>query len=269
MKRALAIISLSIVLASCTHTEQTTSGQEYLSKYQYVPAAPSQRVTSADGKQEEMKSIDQRVREVAAVEPILKFPARIGLARIDNGALTNIPAEEAEGWDKVRQKLGSSFGEFVPVNPLVARMVAEGGPSRAQSSGVIDVIRLGAARQHLDAVLIYELISKETSRSNILAAANTTIIGGYVLPSQLNEAQGLGNALLIDVMQGYPYGTLNTIVGKKSRLSSSWGWGSGSGSREDFAAKVKTEASRQLAEEAYEMFVALRAKLAENAEKRR
>jgi hypothetical protein len=269
MKQSLIplILAVSLSLAGCHSTTQTTSGAEYLSQYKYVPVAPAERVAvSADGtKTEVIKSIDQRIREAAAVEPVLKFPARIGLARIDQGGLTTIPVQEADGWDNLRKQLGDNFGEFVPVNPMVARMVQENGVSGYgnRAAGIVDTIRLGAARQHLDAVLIYEVLSKETSRSNILAVANASIIGGFILPSKLYDAEGFGNAILIDVVQGYPYGTINTTVEKKSRLSSSWGWGSDSGDSDQFAEKVKARAAVQLSEEAYGMFLKLRAELAE------
>lgn len=231
MKQVIAILAVCIALGGCSRTTQTTSGAEYLSQYKYVPVAPSVRISKSNNpsKVEEVKSIDQRIREAAAVEPVLKFPARIGLARIDR-QLTNIPMEELESWNKTREKLGSGFGEFVPVNPLVATMVANDIATphynvSGSVSDIIDTIRLGAARQHLDAVLIYEVLSTEKRRKNMLAVANASIIGGYILPSTSYDAQGAGNAILIDVVQGYPYGTINTVVDKKTRLSSSWGWG--------------------------------------------
>jgi len=268
MKRALIILALAVALTGCESTVQTTSGKEYLSQYKYVPVTPSMKVASSTDptKTEDIKSIDQHIREVAAVEPILKFPARIGLARIDGGALTNIPVEEAGNWNAAREKLGNAFGEFIPVNTMVATMVAGEIRSSGRDEGVnsvIDVIRLGAARQHLDAVLIYEVLSKENSRSNILTVANASIIGGYLLPSKMYDAEGMGNAILIDVVQGYPYGTLNTVVGKQSRVSSSWGWGSDSGDSDAFSRKIKTQAAKQLSDEAYDMFMKLRTELAE------
>ncbi|OIN85464.1 MAG: hypothetical protein AUJ12_09125 [Alphaproteobacteria bacterium CG1_02_46_17] len=234
--------------------------------------APSRQVTSPDGKNTvEVKSIDQIVREVAAVEPVLKFPARIGLARIDGGSLTNLTQDDANAWKEMQNKLGSSFGEFIAINPLVAKMVQgyvndRGYGYRVQS--VIDNIRLAAARQHLDAVLIYEVMSKENRSTNILAVANMSIIGGYILPSKSAEVEGLGNAILIDVIQGYPYGTMHTIVDKQSRLSSSWGWGSDSADRERFANAIKSQAAQQLADQSYDMFIKLQAALAEKSKEK-
>jgi hypothetical protein len=199
------------------------------------------------------------------VEPVLRFPARIGLARVDRGSLTVIPMEEADRWSKAEDRLGNSFGEFVPVNPMVANMaVSASGYSPAERGpGIIDVIRLGAARQHLDAVLIYEVVTKESEHANILSAANTTILGGYILPSERHDTEGFGNALLIDVVQGYPYGTLTTTVKKQSRSASAWGWGSKSGDGEALSQKIKAQAAHQLADETYDLFTDLRTKLAE------
>lgn len=266
MKPLFAALAFTvIVLSACSRTTQTTSGQEYLAQYKHVPAAGPVRLTKqdADVEVDEVKSMDQRIREAAAVEPVLKFPARIGLARVDNGALTVLPMEEADSWNKAATRLGKSFGEFVPVNPMIAQMVADNDSTRysRRAGDIIDVIRLGAARQHLDAVLVYEVTSKESEHSNILSAANVTILGAYVLPSARHDAEGLGNALLIDVVQGYPYGTLTAVVDKKSRMASAWGWGSKHGDREAFAQKIKAQAAQQLAEESYDLFNDLRSTL--------
>ena len=253
MKKLVTIVAISLTLAGCSAT-QTTSGQEYLAQYSSVPVSAPRQTVRPDGTKVEVKSIDALVREAAAVEPILKFPARIGIARITDGSLTTIPPEEMTSWEALCNKLGRSFGECVPVSPMVARMVASGARDMGDSlNGVIDTIRLGAARQHLDAVLVYEVLSRESSHKNILAVANLSVIGGYVLPGRTHDAVGLGSALLIDVVQAYPYGTLSTTVEKKSRVSSSWGWGSDRKS-DELAATIKAQAAKQLADEAYIMF---------------
>jgi hypothetical protein len=264
MKHIFSILALSVFLSGCGMTTQTTSGQEYLSRYKYVPVHEAYTPVRTSGKDgdvvKQVKSIDESVREAAAVEPILKFPARIGIARIENGSLTAVPLEEGESWHKLQEKLGSSFGEFVPISPLVVNMVASDASYRDSVHSIIDSIRLGAARQHLDAVLLYEIINKESSRNNIFSAANVTVLGAFILPSKLHDAEGLGNGLLIDVIQGYPYGTINTVV-EKSRISSTLGWGAGSGDGAALTRKVENLTAEQLADEAYKMFVELRGKL--------
>lgn len=216
MNRFLLIFILSFVLTACSQTTQTTSGRAYLDQYQYAD-------TDSVGENTQGLTFDQQVREVAKVEPILKFPARIGLARIDRGRLTAVPGDEIEAWMETREKLGDKFGEFIPVNPLIANMVSQSVDLK--NYNVINKIRLGAARQHLDAVLIYEVYSKSETNKNALAVADLTIIGGYLLPSRAETTEGFATALLIDVLQGYPYGTAQASVDKQKAISSTWGWG--------------------------------------------
>jgi hypothetical protein len=267
LPRLSGVCALAATLMGCASDIQTTSGQDYLGKYQAVPLASSTNTSGFGG-----RNIDQMVRDAASVEPVLKFPARIGLARIDNGRLSAIPEEEAGAWKQAQEKLGSGFGEFVPLNPMVTEMVV--GTIRDQRGyfdrgidGVVTEIRLGAARQHLDAVLIYEEHSKDETNENALSVAKLTIIGGFLLPSESHTAQGFADGTLIDVIQGYPYGNIHTVVDKQSQLSSAWGWGSGRDEQHQLSEQVKIQAGKQLAEEASGMFIKLRMELAERRAK--
>ena len=72
-----------LMLNACGNTVQTTSGRDYLAAYVEPAGGP-------DG----AKSVavtDEIVRKAAGVEPILRFPARLGLARMEGGRLTGIP----------------------------------------------------------------------------------------------------------------------------------------------------------------------------------
>ena len=73
-------------------------------------------------------------------------------------------------------------------------------------------IRLGAARQHLDHVLVYEVFSETKTTKLASSVANWTIVGGYFVPSREIETTGFANALLIDVRNGYPYGTASATL---------------------------------------------------------
>lgn len=204
---------IAVALAGCGNAVQTTSGADYLSGY------------SESGLIEET-GIDSRVREVADVEPTLRFPARIGLARIDNGDLSGIPSAEAEAWVAAAERLGPTFGIFVPVNRLVAEMVAP--PVRYRDASIhrlhhlVEKIRLGAARQHLDAVLIYQTHYTADATDNVLSIADWTIIGAFMLPGQSIDATAFASALLVDVRNGYPYGTADTVVDRET-IASTWG----------------------------------------------
>lgn len=237
------------ILSACSRSTQTTSGKSYLSQYQ--------NLTYEENTESGYKTLDQKIRDVAAVEPILKFPARIGLARIEDGELTNIPGEEMEAWLKVRENLGGEqIGEFLIVNPMVADMASSS--VNLGSTSLVNKIRLGAARQHLDAVLMYEVYSKTDSKTNFLAIADITIIGGYILPSEQVEAEGYGNAMLIDVIQGYPYGTADVVIDKQTSLTpSNYEYEK----RDKYSQIVKTRAAIALSSEVEKMFQSLRAEL--------
>ena len=259
MKKRLSLLALPLLLAACETgpNSGSTSGADYLKKYDNLSTTQSK---------EGHVSIDQKIREAAAVEPILKFPARIGLARIDQGSMTHIPLEEGRAWLEAAQKLGPEFGEFIALSPLVAEMAANSAEIWKYNDGgnrsisTVNKIRFGAARQHVDAILLYEVFSNVDKSNNLLKAGNLTIIGGFLLPSTSIAGEGYADALLIDTLQGYPYGTTQAIVHDKA-YASSWGWGSG---YSDVINEVKTRAGIQIAEKS----VALLTKIRDDSAKR-
>ena len=245
-----------LFISGCSHYVQTTSGDEYLEKYASLTPGNSNESTGDDN-----AGFTDILKKSAQIEPTLRFPARIGLARIDNGRLSAIPEAEIEAWYETKESLGKGFGEFIPISPLIANMAAATvyQSDNYRIDNTINKVRLGAARQHLDAVLVYEVYSRSSSKSNILAIANLTIIGGYILPSKLIKAEGFANAMLIDVLQGYPYGTAQVIV-DKDEISTAWGTSEHIDSIKD---KVKTSAAIKLMDEIEDMFKELRWELAE------
>ncbi len=260
MKHIIIIIAV-LSLTACANYTQLTSGQSYLSRYKQAPAP------HAYG--DNQTSIEEKIRQAANVEPTLKFPARIGIARVEHGQLTTIPQAEAAAWRKAQDKLGKSFGDFIPVNPLVAEMVANSSQStnayRPSVHQTMNKIRLGAARQHLDLVLIYEALNKNERKSNILAIADLTIIGGFILPANNVEIEGLANAILIDVIQGYPYGVTNIVLKKEEIHVSTWG----SSDREArYSRRVRTRAVTKLTKEVGKLFKRLQLELKQKRGKR-
>ena len=260
MKPTAIILAFSAVfLTACESTTQSTSGQSYLAKYAEARTNSSGNTASHS----EAAPFETALKQVAAVEPTLRFPARIGLARIENGNLTTIPTNEADSWIELADNLGPGFGEFVPVSPIVAEMVTQSISQKKIFSGydVINKIRLGAARQHLDAVFIYEAYAKSRSQNNILRIADLTIIGGFLLPSRYMEADGYAQGILIDVLQGYPYGTLSTALEKAETSFSTRSRKDRTSAKLSDSAKAQTVA--QLAQEAKELLLTLRLELAE------
>ena len=208
----LSVVLLALILLSgCeSYTTQTTSGQDYLSKY------PTQIGSNGSA------DIDREVRELANIEPSLRFPARIGLVKVHDGNLANLTALEVEEWRAAKARLGERFGDFVPVSAMIAEAVYEGpktGGRGLQPRELMRKVRLAAARQHLDVVLIYEVFSSSKSEELASSVANLTIIGAYFIPSESIETTGYANALLLDVRTGYPYGTAAASVTKDGLAS--------------------------------------------------
>ena len=239
---------ITLLVTACT-TTQTTSGRDYLSAYAKPASTPAHT-----------HDINARVREVAAVEPLLTFPARIGIARIEHQDLSVIPTEELDDWLALAEKYGPKIGDFVPVNPLIAESVWSeprdnlGHPRQVHVTPirrVLDKIRLGAARQHLDAVLIYEVFGTSSSRENILAIGNLSIIGAFILPSERIHAKGHASAILLDVRNGYPYGTAD-FTAKENGLAPSL-----SDRRKRLMDTAEIAAARGLVQEVDKMFTQL------------
>ena len=201
--KSVILISTAIIVSGCGTTAQYTSGADYLSKY-------------SDATSHYNSQIDRDVREIANIEPTLTFPARIGLARVENGNLTSIPADEAASWADLTNELGASYGEIVPVSPLIAAMVDPYVKSHKSTKTVVDHIRRGAARQHLDHVLIYEVTNKADRKSNSLRVTDLTVLGLFIMPSRKVEIDSTASAMLIDVRNGYPYGTASAYAEKSS-----------------------------------------------------
>jgi hypothetical protein len=214
-KFALAAAGLAGLLAACGHYVQTTSGSKFLSAYNDPDAAIDSELAT-----------DPEIAAAANVEPQLRFPARIGLARIGEQGLEAVPVGEAESWRALAERLGRGYGEFVPVSPLIAAL-AEPEPSklvitqdlvrsyRSSLARVAREVRLGAARQHLDAVLIYETFGKSSESSNPLALTKLALIG-FFLPTENVRADGFAQAVLVDVRNGYTYGTASAVAEQPS-----------------------------------------------------
>ena len=188
-----------------SHSVQMTSGKKYLSDY-----------TNYDATETNASDLNEEVKKIASIEPSIQFPSRIGLVKLFNGRITNLSAEEVEAWEEARSTMGSKFGDFIPVSPMIAEMVYTprntNSKSKIKSSEIFRKIRLGAARQHLDHVLVYEVFSETKTTKLASSVANWTIIGGYFVPSREIETTGYANALLLDVRNGYPYGSASATL---------------------------------------------------------
>lgn len=245
---------MMMLAGGCSQTVQTSSGRDYLAaRPEWTPVSTGEVGDVARGG---LRSVDQAVYEAANAEPLLRFPARIGLARIDGRAITPIPPAEAEAWAALARDKGSAYGELVPVSPLVAEMTAaavDGGAART----VVDRIRIGAARQHVDAVLVYEVGDSRENAGSLLSVLDLSIVGAWVVPSRKVAGKAVASALLVDVRNGYPYGTA-TADAEETGFSTLAG---SAGRAGQLAARAEGEAVRKLTGEAEIMLARLKGEL--------
>jgi hypothetical protein len=195
-------LTLLILLAACSNATQYTSGADF--------------VDTANG----TRPIDKDIAAIAAIEPNLHFPARIGVARVVNGALTLPGSDETAALAELAETL-APMGTFVQVSPMISSMVNDVPTDRSTTNAIQD-IRRTAARQHLDYVLVYEIGARSTETDTPFALADVTLIGGALLPTRNIKVAGLGNAIFLDVRTGYPYGTAQ-VAEDLSGLARSFG----------------------------------------------
>lgn len=201
MHRALLLL---VILAACSNTEQYSSGADYIA------------ARDANGP----LAIDADIAKIAAVEPHLRFPAKIGVAQVVNGDL-QLPDSTTTALFAAMVDHHPELGIFIPVSPLIASMVNV--PHTFSSSvSIVQEIRRTAARQHLDYVLVYEIGTRSDRNDTPLAIADVTLIGGTILPTRSIKVAGIGQAIMLDVRNGYPYGTAQ-IATDLSGLARSFG----------------------------------------------
>ena len=138
--RLAPLIFPSSSLSGCA-TTQLSSGAEYLAaRPEYSPMSGT--------------DLDRAVARAADIEPLLRFPARIGLARISGGQFVPVPPREADAWIAFARSHGQ-YGEFVLVSPLVGKLVTAGlgFPNTAAPPSCQSGSRRPA--RHVDAVLVY------------------------------------------------------------------------------------------------------------------
>ena len=248
-----ATIIAYLALAGCASTTQTGSGADFVNaRPEWAAQVSAEARPGGTGP----ASVDRAVFEAARAEPLLRFPARFGLARVQRGQLTSIPPEEAEAWLAVIKDAGPLYGEFLPISPLIAE-IGNAFVGSSGSRGVVDRVRIGAARQQVDAVLIYEVLGQATDRATPLSVLDLTIVGAFLLPTRLVAGQAVASALLVDVRNGYPYGTATAQGDARGLWSNSGSTGRSQSLRED----AEVEAVRKLTREVGAMVARLKTEL--------
>ena len=215
--RVLAPLAALALVSGC-YSAQTTSGRGYLDRWNAAQGErPVAEITAEEA------GFEETLRAAASVEPLLRFPARLGIARLHNGRLSAIPPGEGAYWLALREG-AQGYGEFVEISPLAASFALTaaaaqpaGAASRPRPYGSapmpaglhpIQQIRIGAARQHVDAVFVYEVFTKTDRRGTPLVSSilDLTVIGGLFIPNRKVDIEAFAQTALIDVRNGYIYG---------------------------------------------------------------
>jgi hypothetical protein len=204
------LVCLVLLLSACGTTQQTTSENDHLGRYAAQAAV-------AKG-----QAIDPAARQAALEEPALRFPARIGLARIEKGAVSPVPQSEAEAWLAMVKALGPGWGEFVPISPLevalacpdkVTPMDRDQGAHRTGPrcdptaiAATVYGIRRSARHKQLDAVLIYEVFAGNGRGSAASTVTELALVDRLLTLSTAGQADGQAQGVLVDVHNGAIYG---------------------------------------------------------------
>ncbi|MFN7902570.1 MAG: hypothetical protein ACK5O1_07075 [Holosporales bacterium] len=218
-----SILMCLLLLSACATSVQKSSGDDYLSKYSTL-----KQTSATDNKASSNRPItfNEMLVKAASIEPTLTFPARIGLVRLDSlgpyAKITAIPPEELALWEAQAKQVGPAYGTFIPLDPLSASFaVAAATENRAPRQDNIDTslavnkVRLAAARQHLDAVILYGFDYDIEERSFWLI--NLLTLGS--LPTQSLTGRTQVTVMFIDVLQGYSYGYATEFTDKSKMTS--------------------------------------------------
>lgn len=174
-----------------------------------------------------LRELDLRAQVAASARPGFAFPARIGLARVENGAITAIPADEWAHWRSLRDRLPPRIGEITPVTSLVAQSLTTAPVSRTPHDSITN-LRLAAAREQLDAILLYEVATTQSLENTELTLLDATIVGAWWFPTHRSHLASQASATLIDVRSGLAYGSVighatdvcsATMLGSEEKLA--------------------------------------------------
>lgn len=130
------------------------------------------------------------VARPASAELIL--PARIGVVRLEQGRLSDIPMNEAMAWEGARARSAGAYGTFYPINRLAIESAQAFAASSEVSSGnSFAAIRQTGLRQGLDAVIIYDIRSSGSKPSSPKASIAAPRLLLYVDAVVLDPESGM------------------------------------------------------------------------------
>ncbi|MGD1925722.1 MAG: hypothetical protein ACFB03_16270 [Paracoccaceae bacterium] len=224
MKSRLILIVAALLLGACTAGTQTTSGAAYLARAAETAVERQtvlHRTALGHGKESvetiESATVEDLVRKAAAVEPVLPVPARIALVRIERGTFSLVPTRESKIWQAAFER-HAALGSLSALDPFIAeyayQAVLPDDHRRISdaTSELLSRVRIGAARQHFDAVLVYEVGAQSRKNGLEHGLSSITVLARGPMRSDAPGREGLTRAVLIDVRNGYPYASATAEV---------------------------------------------------------
>jgi hypothetical protein len=171
------------------------------------------------------------VPSFADVEPEIRFPACIGIARIEDGAVTQIPVGEGVVWDAQFDLLGDAVGRKVDV-----LMTSAADPVVALAD-----LREDGRAAGLDYAVVYELAFDESPGEGPSAVDLLRVFPTFEGEQSSDPARAAGAAVLMDIADGRMYGVASAIV-----IESEAGYGAETGTRTGAFEAVVKELSHEV-----------------------
>lgn len=146
----------------------------------------------------------QTLAEAEGTQPQLSVPFRVAVAP---------PMWRANPrWTEKERAIIESWGADAKATDLVSSLEMIPAVSVELSKGGngddwLDAVRVAAARQHADAVLLIRDVEDSSEWLNVLSILDLTIVGAFVFPGHKTEAVSMMDALLLDNRNLYLYAT--------------------------------------------------------------
>lgn len=135
-------------------------------------------------------------------EPEIDFPVCVGLARIEGGAVTEIPVSEAVLWDQQFDMLGDAVGNWVNFITVPA-----GDPAHA-----LDDLRAKGMESGEDYLVVYEVAYDANEQAGPTAIDRLRIFPTFEGEARTDPARAAGAAVLLNVADGSMTGAASAIT---------------------------------------------------------
>lgn len=145
---------------------------------------------------------DADIEKVLALKPQIRFPANVAVY-LDSGRFGEWR------WDAQDKQALTDWGEALKHEGIAASFFLIPDLIVGEKQN-LDSLRVAAARCGADVLLVIRGASQNNTYKNATAALNLTVVGGYVVPSTHCDSLFVMQGALIDVGNGFVYGSVET-----------------------------------------------------------